>query len=89
MLYFARLFPHRKVFCICFSSSRKEFGINVRNAKYTILEIASDLKIVVFTSSDKCLTRQSFITLEMFLPCHKNVYRLEAFYYKRYAFLIL
>ena len=62
---FAHLFPDRKVFCIYFSSLRKEFGINVSNAKYTILEKASDLKIVIFPSSDKCLMRQSFITLEM------------------------
>ena len=42
---FARSFPNRKASCICFSSSRKEFGTNVSNAKHTILEIASDLKI--------------------------------------------
>ena len=50
-------------FCISFSSSRTEFGINVSNAKYTILEIESDLKSVIFPSSDKCLMRQSFIIL--------------------------
>ena len=85
---FVRIFPHRKVFCICSSSSRKEFGINVSNANYTILEIASDLKIVIFPSNDKCLMRQSFIALEIFLLCHKNFYRLEAFCYMRYALLI-
>ena len=52
---FACLFPHRKVFCICFSSSRTEFEINVSDAKYIVLEIASDLKIVIFPSSENCL----------------------------------
>ena len=45
---FAGLFPHRKVFCIFYSSLRTEFGIHVSNAKHTILEIGSDLKIVIF-----------------------------------------
>ena len=48
---FARLFLHGKIFCIYSSSSRKEFEIIVSNAKYTILEIASDLKIIIFPSS--------------------------------------
>ena len=59
----AWLFPYMKVFCVCFSSSKTESGINVSNAKYTILEVASDLKIAIFPSSNKCLMRQSFITL--------------------------
>ena len=42
--FLPRLFPHRKVFSICFSSSRTEFRINVNNAEYNILEIVSDLK---------------------------------------------
>ena len=46
-LIFARLFPSRKVFCIYFSFSKAKFGINVSNVKNTILEIASDLKVVI------------------------------------------
>ena len=75
---FARLFPHRKTFGIYFSSSRTEFGIIISNAKYTILKITSDLKIVFFPSSDKCLMRQSFITLQIFFSMSQNFYRPEA-----------
>ena len=35
--------------------------------KYTILEIASDLKIVFFHSKDKRLIRLNLITLHIFL----------------------
>ena len=44
---FARLFPHRKVFCIWFSSSRTEFAIN---------EFLSFLPVTIVSCS------QSFIT---------------------------
>ena len=48
--------------------------------KYIILEIARDLKIVFFPSSDNCHMRQRFITL-CFLSWHKNFFSLEGFLY--------
>ena len=74
---FLPAFPHRKVFCICFRSSRTEFGINVSNAKYTILEIASDWSHVPKFYNN------------MFFTVSQKFYRLEAFYYMSYVLLIL
>ena len=62
-LFLPACFPIGKFSGFFFSSSRTEFGINISNAKYNILEEASDLKIFVFRSSANCLMRQSFITL--------------------------
>ena len=39
----------------------------VSRAKYTILEIASDLKIVIFPYEDKCLISHNLITLHILL----------------------
>ena len=39
----------------------------VSSAKYTILDIASDLKIVIFPSKDKYLIHHNLITLHIFL----------------------
>ena len=64
---FAPLFPHRKFVCICFNSSRTEFGIDVSNATYTILKIMNDLKIEF---------------KHKYFGGHKNIYCLEAFYYE-------
>ena len=39
----------------------------VSKAKYTILDIARDLKMLVLPSRDKCLMSHNFITLKIFL----------------------
>ena len=39
----------------------------VSKAKYTILDIARDLKVVILPSKDKCLMRHNFITLQILL----------------------
>ena len=87
MLIFARLFPNRKVFCICFSSSRKEFGIDVSNAKYTILEIAgvtvtewtvNCIVKIIFHQIGKLLclfSRVLHFNLFLFIELHTALYR--------------
>ena len=62
-MFYVHTFEPPSVTALCFSSSRIEFEVNVSNAKYTFLETASDLKIIILPSSDNCLMRQSFITL--------------------------
>ena len=86
-LFLPAYLPIRRFFCIYFSSSRTEFWINVSNFKYTIVEIADDMKIVIFSFSYKCFMCQSFITIIFY--CHKKFYRHEAFYCMRYLILIL
>ena len=75
---FTRLFPHSKVFCICFSFSRTEFGINASNVKYTILEIACNLKIVIFPYITN-------VSCAKVLPSHKSFCCFEAFDYMKYV----
>ena len=58
-------FPIGKFFVFVLVPQEKNFGLMLVMPKYTILEIANDLKIVIFPSSDNCFMRQSFIT-EMF-----------------------
>ena len=69
---FSLLFSHWKVFCICFSSSRTEFGINVSNAKDTILEIAIAPKLYNIISLFYRVTK-IFIVLELFIICAPNI----------------
>ena len=68
---FSLLFSHWKVFCICFSSSRTEIGINVSNAKDIILEIAIAPKL--YNISLFYRVTKIFIVLELFIICAPNI----------------
>ena len=61
MLFFARLLLIGRFSVSVLVSQHK--NLELSNAKYNICERASDLKIVIFPSSDKCLMRQSCIRL--------------------------
>ena len=39
----------------------------VRKAKYTIFDIAQDLKVVILPSKDQCLMHHKLITLQILL----------------------
>ena len=66
-LIFDFLFPHKYIFCTCFSSPITKFGIVVNIANSTIFVMAEDLKVVIFPTKVSFLIRYSLITLTMFL----------------------